>query len=87
MRKARFTEEQMVAIIQEADRETVPAVAKRHGISEQTIYTWRKRFGNLQPNDMRRLRQLESENARLKKLVAERDLEIEVMKEVAAKNW
>ena len=81
MRKA-----QMVAIIREADRETVPAVAKRHGISEQTIYTWRKRFGGLQANDMRRLRQLESENARLKKLVAERDLKIEVMIEVAAKN-
>ena len=62
-------------------------MAKRHGISEQTIYTWRKRFGSLQANDVRRLRQLEAENARLKKLVAERDLEIEVMKEVAAKNW
>jgi putative transposase len=86
MRKARFTEEQMVAIIREMDRETVPAVAKRHGISEQTIYTWRKRFGGLQANDMRRLRQVESENARLKKLVAERDLKIEVMIEVAAKN-
>ncbi len=44
MRKARFTDEQMVAIIREADSEPVPAVAKRHGISEQTIYTWRKRF-------------------------------------------
>ena len=63
------------------------ALAKRHGISEQTIYTWRKRFGGLQSNEVRRLKQLEVENARLKKLVAERDLEIEVMKEVAAKNW
>ena len=62
-------------------------MAKRHGISEQTIYTWRKRFGALQANDVKRLRQLEAENARLKKLVAERDLEIEVMKEVAAKKW
>jgi putative transposase len=87
MRKARFTEEQMVAIIREGDREPISAVAKRHGISEQSIYTWRKRFGSFQANDVRRLRQLEAENARLKKLVAERDLEIEVMKEVAAKNW
>ncbi len=62
-------------------------VAKRHGVSEQTIYTWRKRFGELRTEDVRRLRQLETENARLKKLVAERDLEIEVMRAVAAKNW
>jgi len=87
MRQSRFTGEQMVAIIREADRDPVSAVAKRHGVSEQTIYTWRKRFGRLEANDVRRLRQLEAENARLKKLVAERDLEIEVMKEVAAKNW
>ena len=76
-----------MAIIREADREPVAVVAKRHSISEQTIYTWRKRFGGFEASDVRRLRQLEAENARLKKLVAERDLEIEVMKEVAAKNW
>jgi putative transposase len=87
MRKARFSEEQMVAILREADREPVAAVAKRHGVSEQAIYTWRKRFGGFEANDVRRLKQLEVENARLKKLVAERDLEIEVMKEVVAKNW
>jgi len=87
MRKSNFTDERMVAIIREADREPVAEVAKRYGISEQTIYSWRKRFGELRSEDVRRLRQLEAENARLKKLVAERDLEIEVMKEVAAKNW
>ena len=76
MRQGRFSEEQMVAIIREADRDPVAAVAKRHGISEQTIYSWRKRFGALQANDVKRLRQLEAENARLKSLVAERDLAI-----------
>ena len=57
------------------------------GSASRRSTQWRKRFGGFQANEVRRLKQLEAENARLKKLVAERDLEIEVMKEVAAKNW
>ncbi len=86
MCKSRFSDEQVVAILREADRDPIAAVSKRHGVGEQTIYTWRKRFGTFQADDVRRLKQLEAENARLKKLVVERDLEIEVMKEIAAKN-
>ena len=87
MRKSGFIDEQMVGIIREADRDPIGVVAKRHGVTEQTIYTWRKQFCELRSEDVRRLRQLEAENVRPKNLVAERDLEIEVMKEVAAKNW
>ena len=87
MRQSRFKDEQIVGIVRETDKEPVATVAKRHGISEQTIYTWRRRFGMLQTDDIRRLKQLEQENGRLKKIVAERDLEIEVMKEIALKKW
>jgi len=87
MRKSRFTDEQIVAMLREAEKDSVAAVAKRRGVSEQAIYTWRKRFGSFGVDDVRRLRQLEAENAKLKKLVAERDLEIDVMKEIAAKKW
>jgi putative transposase len=71
LRKGRFT----VAIIREADRDSVSEVARRHGVSEEAIDTRRKRCGGFQAIEVRRLRQLEAENARLKKLIAERHLE------------
>ena len=87
MRKSRFTEAQMVKILRETDKVPVAEVAKKCGVSEQTTYVWRKRYGQMEAADVKQLRTLEQENARLKKLLAERDLAIEVMKEIAAKKW
>jgi len=87
MKKSRFSDEQIVKILREVDKSTVADVAKKHGVSEQTIYVWKRRFGGLEVADTKRLRALEAENNRLKKLLAERYLEVEIMKEVAAKKW
>jgi putative transposase len=74
-------------MLREADETSIAQVAKKYQVSEQTLYAWRKRFGGLTVDEAKRLRQLEAENARLKKLLAESQLTIEVMKEVAAKKW
>ena len=75
----------MVTILREADAKPVPDVAKKHGVRAQTIYSWRKHCGSLEPSDVTRVRQLEQENGRLKKMVADRDLEIDVLKEITRK--
>lgn len=72
----------MVAVLQEVDRTSVAKPASRHKVSEQKIYLWREHFGQLAPQDVKRLRALESEHARLKKLLAERVLAIDVLKEI-----
>ena len=87
MKKSRYDDAQIVRILRETDQDTIANVAKRHGVSEASIYVWQKRFSGMNVDEVRRLKSLESENARLKKILAERDLEIEVMKEIAAKKW
>jgi putative transposase len=87
--KKRFSEEQIVRILRQAEaaNQTVEEVCKQHGISEQTWYRWKKKFGQMGVPDVRRLRELEKENTRLKRIVAERDLEIDAMKEVLKGNF
>jgi putative transposase len=87
MKKSRYSEEQVVRILRETDRNSVAEVAKRNGISEASIYGWQKRFGSMETNDVKLMKELQVENGRLKKLLVERDLAIEVMKEINAKKW
>jgi putative transposase len=87
MRKSRFSEEQIIAILcaQEAGART-EEVCRRHGISSTTFYKWKARYGGLEVSDARRLKALEDENRRLKKLLAEAVLDVAALKDLLAKN-
>jgi putative transposase len=87
MQASQFSAEQIIAILQEAERgeQSVGALCRRHGIAETTFYRWRKKFGGMTISEAQRLRELEKENSRLKRLLAERDLEVDALKELLAK--
>ena len=89
MKAGEISDEQIVAILQEAQRgqKSIVALCKDKGITQNTFYAWRKKFAGMQTGEIKRLRELEKENARLKRLLAERDLDIDIFKELAQKNF
>lgn len=88
MRKSRFTEAQVVGILKELKAGAKAAdLCRQHGVSEATLYNWRAKYGGLEASDLLRLKQLEDENRRLKKIVADQALNIEALKMVAEGNF
>jgi len=88
MKRSRFSEEQIIGILREQEAGAATAdVCRKHGISSATFYKWKAKFGGLEVSDARRLRQLEEENARLKKLLADSMLDNAMLKEIASKKW
>ena len=92
MKRRRHTPEQVVRKLREAERmlaegKTIPEVAKELEVSEHTFHRWRAQYGGMRGNDVKRLKELERENQQLKRIVAEKELEIDALKEVASGNW
>ena len=86
MKRKRFTEEQIIGILKEAEAgANSTELCRRHGISEQTFYRWKTKYGGLEGNEARRLRTLEHENSRLKRIVADLTLDNQAMKELVGK--
>jgi putative transposase len=88
MKGSRFSDEQIIAIVKEQEAGMATAeVCRRHGISGATFYKWKAKYGGLEVSEAKRLRSLEDENAKLKKLLAEAMLDIAVLKDISAKKW
>jgi putative transposase len=92
MKRRRHTSEQIIRKLREAERllgegKTIPEAAKELGISENTFHRWRKQYGGMKAQDAKRLKELERENAALKRIVADKELEVVALKEVAKGNW
>ncbi len=88
MKKSKFSETQIFKILQEPNQgKSVSDVCRQHGISQGTFYNWKSKYSGMSASDIKRLKELERENAKLKKLYAERCLEIEALKDVLGKKW
>jgi putative transposase len=89
MRQSKLTDEQVVALLREAEKGEKPIaqLARENQVTEQTIYRWRRKFGGSTVSDVKRLKQLEKENGRLLRLLGQRDVEIDAMKELLRKKW